>query len=245
MAQYTFNFTEAGWSPTSPYSFNFTKYINYVRNIWTDENYVYAATSDSLKIFDLDSGEQYAYITIAGGLNSVWASEDYVYLGTVYSGVKYITKTCISGTNLITCLADYSAPPDLTANEVRYIHGHAHGDGDFLVVCTASGVDTFGPEPYYHRHSYITTTAQKCFMTSNLEFYYTTVSSINRINRPFYNWVIPDESYTPGPDIRDIFVTVETSVSGSANTIFVATSSGVYVIDEGIDEIDIYYSSGN
>lgn len=219
-----------------------------LKQIWTDDSYVYVATTSGLDVIDLETEQYYDGAVYSGSINTVWASEDYVYVGTADDGIKYLSKTCISGGyNLETCLMDYSVEPDLTNNEVNYIHGYAHPTGDFLVACTISGVDTFGPSIYYHRHRYLMPGAIKCFMTSNLEFYYTTTGTISKINRPFYDWIVADKIFTQvssGSEIIDIFITVGTSVSGAANTIFIATSNGVYIIDEESEEVDIYYTAG-
>jgi len=68
-----------------------------LKQIWHDEDYVYAATSDGLNIIELESELSYAHVTYYDGFNSVWADDNNVYLATPASGVKYIDKTCISG----------------------------------------------------------------------------------------------------------------------------------------------------
>ena len=130
MAEYVFNFIEPGWSPSSPYVFDFTPPdLGILRQIWTDENYVYAATSAGLNIIELTSEQAYAHVIYSGGFNSVWADSDKVYVATPDDGVKIIKKTCISGSTILpyelsTCLVDYLNEPEIISNEVRYIHGN-------------------------------------------------------------------------------------------------------------------------
>ena len=89
-------------------------------------------------------------------------------------------------------------------------------------------------------------------MTSSGKFYYTVLSgsvwSINRVKSCLWDWYSPDYSYLSGGEIlasgieiNDIFVTELTASDYSNNTLFLATSSGVYVIDEGNLNYAIYY----
>jgi hypothetical protein len=71
--------------------------FTYLKQLWTDDTYVYAATTDGLNIIQLESERAYAHITYPGGFNSVWADSNYVYLATPSSGVAYFSKTCIDG----------------------------------------------------------------------------------------------------------------------------------------------------
>lgn len=231
---------------------DYTEYHNYVRNIWTDDNYVYAATAGGLNIIDLESEQRYAYVTYSGGTNCVWADGDNVYMATSDNGIIYLAKTTITGSIVSPIsLTDWAIfeKDGLTNSHVIYIHG----SGDHMVACTISGVDTFGPSTYYDRHQGFLAGAKKCFMLPNTGFYYTRYTNgewtINRIDRNNYNWTIPDKTYEQdnaildsGKDILDIFATQATSLVDYANTLFVATTSGVYVIDEGNEEVDIYYT---
>lgn len=205
-----------------------------------DENYVYAVTNSGLDLYDVVSEELYSYIDYSDGFTTVWASDSAVYLGTSSSGIKHLTKTCISGSvvspyDLSSCLNDYLNYPNITSDSITYIHGN---DGYFM-CCTDIGVDAI-----HDFRSYTTVSgARKCFMTSTGKFYYTVEESsewfVNRMNHSLCDWSEPDYSYITGSgilpageDINDIFITEETAEDGINNTLFVATSSGVYVIDE-------------
>lgn len=223
--------------------------------IWTDSSYVYAATSEGLKIYDITSESQYAYVTYSGGFNTVWANDGKVFVGTTDDGVKYINKTCISGSvgspyDLITCLNDFSDLTyyhELTSDDIRYIHG----SGDVLCVVTNSGVDVVKIDPQSYRSHSLVNNAKKSFMTGNKKFYYTvsgTEWALNRVDSCLCDWFVPDKSYTTGggilpagEKINDIFITENTASDGVSNTIFCATSSGVYIIDGGSDQYIIYY----
>lgn len=226
-----------------------------LKQIWTDETYVYAATTDGLNIIELESELAYAHITYSGGFNSVWANGNNVYLATPASGIKYIRKTCISGSTsspyeLITCLTDYLSEPDILSNQVRYLHG----SNGYMVISTASGINARGPNLYYQNAKTETKYARKVFTTSTGKFYYITYDGskwkVNIVNDMNSDWTDPDKIYevgsaliNSGVDILDIFVTEGTSYTGISNTIFIATTSGVYVIDEEEDAGDTYYTA--
>ena len=285
MAHQTFNFEDPGYVPGPPFIFSFSEEVEeacyaqwtdedeqwergpdlqwgecpdlftYLKQIWTDNTYVYAATTDGLNIVQLESEQAYAHITYKGGFNSVYADDTYVYLATPSSGVKYFPKTCISGSTddpyeLITCLSDYLKEPDILSNQVRYIHGN----NGHLIMSTASGVNYRGPDVYYQRAQHGTKLARKVFITPSGKIYYTTWDGskwrVNIKNADNQDWDTPDKFYETGTflinagvDILDIFVTEGTSETGAANTIFIATTSGIFVIDEGVDEGDTYYTA--
>ena len=95
-----------------------------IRQIWNDDYYVYAATAEGLDIIEIDSEQQYAYITYSGGFNSVWANDNNVYVATSDAGIKYINKTTITGSiitplDLINDLMNYAGYPTITSDYVR------------------------------------------------------------------------------------------------------------------------------
>lgn len=223
-----------------------------VRQVWTDSNYVYAATSEGLKIHQIISESEYAYIDYSDGFTSVWANNNKVFLGTTNSGVKYINKTCISGSistpyDLITCLNDLSGVTphfNLTSNSIIYLHGN----DDKLLVITSSGVDVIKMNPQSYKSSTTVSGINKGFMTSSGKFYYMDSTHLYVRNLPINDWTEPNQTYTVGSgifaagiELNDLFITEATASNNTDNTIFMATTSGVYVIDE-IDNIySIYY----
>lgn len=226
-----------------------------LKQIWTDDIYVYAATTDGLNIIELESESAYAHVTYSGGFISVWSDANKVYLATPEAGVKYINKPCISGSTispyeLITCLTDYLNEPDILSDQVRYLHGN----NGHMIFSTASGVNYRGADPYYQRAETGTKLARKVFITSSGKMYYVTWDGstwkINIKNADNQDWSTPDKTYETGSllinagvDILDIFVTEGTSDTGIANTIFIATTSGIFVIDEETEEGKTYYTA--
>jgi len=225
-----------------------------VYQVWTDSDYVFVATTSGLDIYDVnDDSDRYAYITYSG-FNTVWANDDKVFTGTTNSGVKYIDKTCISGSvgspyDLTTCLNDLSGLTyyhELTSDNILYIHG----SGDTLCMVTDSGVDVVKIDPQSYRSYTTISGAKKCFMASK-KLYYTVSGvewSLNRIDSCLGDWSVPDKSYMTGggilpagKKINDVFITESTASDGVSNTIFCATTSGVYIICEFTDSYNIYY----
>ena len=250
---YTFNFTGSytapTWSGTHYYDFNAGGFNN-VKQIWTDEDYVYAATLSGLNIIEIESEKKYAQLTYSGGFTTAWADTDKIYLGTINSGIKYINKTCISGSvitpvELDNCLRDY-VEQSLTSDEIKYMHGNNR----FLICCTSAGVDVIKKEPQGYRSYTTVSGTKKCFMTSTGKFYYSTISGtsweLNRVNIPLTDWTTPDYVYgdplIASNEITDMFVTEGTALDGVNNTVFCATVSGVYIINENDSSLKIYYT---
>lgn len=233
--------------PSNEWGFGDVGEDGHLYQICTDENYVYAATSSGLNIIDIEtesviSNEQsYAYTT-------VWANEDTIFLGTSENGIKSLDKSFIVQGEIYTGLTDYVSEPDITNNDVKYLHGNYHK----LMCCTISGVDIIGLDTHYITHTTITGGAEKCFAAENDKFYYTVLGInnqyIHRLDSNTRDWVTPDYTYTTGNDcltnvsgINDIYVTAGTSLDGSEyNTLFVVTDYGVHIIDEGTGVYAVY-----
>ena len=163
-------------------------------------------------------------------------------MGTTDSGILYIPTTTITGTNiyipqdLTSELAVYRQYPVILDNHVRDISAC----DDYECVVTVSGVDHFniGNSDSYDHSSGLTATAEKCFQTCRGRFYYTSGTKIVTIYTHQCDWtegtvgyeydstvsgtLLPEES-----QINDISV-----VEAAQNLIFVATSSGVAIIEE-------------
>lgn len=236
-----FSFTSTGYSPSST-TFDFTP-VDYYQ-IWTDDTYVYTALSTGLKIYEIESESEYAYIDYTGGFNTVWASTNRVFVGTSDAGIKYFNKTCISGStsspyDLVGCLGSFSELTyysTLTAHSIVYLHGY----GDVLGVVTTSGVDVVKIDPQSYRSFTTISGGRKCFMTAD-KFYYTLSDRVNRVDNIMGDWTTPSTAYvtgsgifTAGIEINDLYITND--------TIYTATTSGVYVIDENTQDYEIYYT---
>jgi hypothetical protein len=124
-----FNFTEGGYIPPSwsgsVYEFG-GSLSGQLKQIWTDNDYVYAATTSEFAIIEIESELKYAYATLP--CNTVWANEDKVFIGTT-SGIKWLYKTCISGStdnpyDISSCLNIYSLKHGSSGQNILYLHGY-------------------------------------------------------------------------------------------------------------------------
>ena len=148
-------------------------------------------------------------------------------------------------------MVDYTSPFGISSQNIRYIHGS--GD-DYLMCCTNLGVDVYYKKPTMYRSTATISGTRKCFITSTGKFYYTTVSGntwcLNRVDKPLWDWTAPDYAYVAGVNIlpanlgiNDIFVTENTASNTTDNTVFIATTSGVYVIDECNLDYNSYFTT--
>jgi len=229
-----------------------------VSSLYLDADYVYCTTVSGLDVYDIASEDLYAYIIYSGGFNAIWGNDDRIFIGTSAAGIKYVDKTCISGSlseavDVSSCLDDFSnltAYSALTSDYIRCLHGY----GDIVMAVTDSGVDIIKIDPQSYRSYTVVTDAYKGFMLSNDEFYYTISGSewsLNKVYTCLVDWSTPDYSWVTGSGvlassitINDIFITERTGSAGIGNTVYIATSSGVYVIDEDSDRYAVYYVEG-
>jgi len=219
--------------------------------IWTDNKYVYAATSSGLAIVDIELEQQISFATNREGYTTVWTDDEKILVGSS-RGIKVMDKENVGPEEVFLYLQDYARTPDITSEDVRYIHGNENK----LICCTAEGVDVFWRNSTGYRVYTELSGAKKCFATPNNYFYYTVSGTsvsgtppwyICRLNDVTSNWNEPDVTYTTGSGflvdaacLNDFYVTEHTSISGMNNTLFVATDAGVYVYDEGADRYAVY-----
>lgn len=223
-----------------------------VNQIYSDDMYLYAAFSTELRMYEIESEEYIAYTPYPNEINTVWCNDDYVFIGTMEDGIKYLEKTCISGSSLLPydlshCLKEFNELTDyyeLTSNNIRHIHGY----GDVMLVTTSSGVDVVKLGDRGYRSFTTISGIAKGFMTSAGKFYYFNPTTIYRVDSPLCDWVITDKEYVTGSgifrgwvEIKDIFITEKTSSDNVSNTIFAATTQGAYIIDEGTEDFAIYF----
>lgn len=224
-----------------------------LNQLYTDTIYVYAAHSAGLDIISIQSESPLCYVLMSSGFNSVVGNNDYVYLGTTSSGVYYFPKSIISGTEVFPEDISLSVLPLNTfylpsSQEIKSMSLYEYD----LAVITSVGIDIIGMAPGKEFKSSTTVSdATKSFLTSKKEIYYLNNSdtwSLNKVTPYLCDWETPNTIYTVGDSffidgigLNDLFVTENTSFNGVDNTVFVATTSGVYVYDEGItNAVDIY-----
>jgi hypothetical protein len=222
-----------------------------LNQIWTDNKYVYAATTSGLDIISIETELRQVFVTNTNGYSSVWSDNEEIFIGS-NRGIKFFNQSSVEIEDVFTLLSDYVLEPDINNNNVRYLHGNINR----LICCTAAGIDIIRRDTHYITHTNISG-ATKCFVTPNYNYYYYTVSGtaisgvapwyLCRLNDNTSDWATPDIMYTtnsgflvPSTCINDFYVTEHTSTSGINNTLFIATDIGVYVYDEGSAEYSFF-----
>lgn len=231
-------------------------YIGLLRAIHTDSTYVYAAYSNGLIIIDISTEKKIAYIDFTYGFTTVCGDDTAIYLGTSYDGVFCLEKSSVFGS--------YTDQQDLSdklfSADLRFPLQssnilHLFVESNNLSIVTVEGVDIINFSDQGYR-SYLTLPGvTKSFLTSKKELYYISYTDawrLNKINTVLCDWQSPDLSYESGKSfmsdevtINDVFVTENTSKLDNFNTLFIATSDGCYIYDEGTKECEIYYNKGH
>ena len=199
-------------------------------NVWTNDPFIYKATTSGINIYELETTSLLNFIDHYN-TSCVWANDDYMYVSTTISGIYRCEASTVTGT---VNLEQYKQYPEITNNYVYYIHG----GGDYFCATTESGVDHY--DFTTGSGIYITLSGvSKCFQTEQGGFYYAynpsgEDSELHVVYDNTSNWNIETVGYiyTIGNSINDIYVAEKTSRYGDGNILFIATSSGVTVIEE-------------
>lgn len=216
--------------------------------VFTKNNYVYAAVQKGIEIFDLTTNASIYIREVPNTrITTIWGNDTTLFFGGI-GGLFYIDYENLHN--------DYenstiSGSFSLKSNTVNYIHGK----NKELLVTTSSGVEYFNwsSNPTIKSSTYIEN-AGKCFLTSDAAYYFTnTVVSgesywtLNKKQNLITDWAQPTKTFSTGDTftlstaLTDIYVTEKTTINGN-NTIFCATTSGIYVIDEDENKKAIYYT---
>jgi hypothetical protein len=195
----------------------------------------------------------YIHSSVPSGITSSHVNDKYLFYSTTYTGINY---ACISGINDINDNINYSSHvynfasyPNITANHTKYIHCN----NNYIICCTLSGIDCYDITTTSGYRYYTTFSgAQKCFVLNN-DAYYTTQSgnyeSVVIIKDITNNWDTPYKIYDNtglntfeyNIKIKDLFV----KYGEDYNTIYCATSSGVYEVNEDTGAANIYNIENN
>lgn len=220
---------------------------NKIHQIFSKDEYVYAAIGKGLAVYDMNTEAVLATLEIPNTLSkTIWGNETTLYLGTSF-GLFEI--------DYVTLHADYN---NITLKESTFIENkdinYVHGENNSLLVATTSGLEYFNwsGNPTIKSKTYIENLS-KCYLANGVAYYIntTTVSgetiwNLNRKNNLITDWENPTFTYSSGDTfvmgvaLNDIYVTKQTTKNKN-NTIFCATTSGIYVIDEDNNEKAIYY----
>lgn len=257
----TFTFLDPGYEPKiwQGEHYIFPRISPNIHQVYVDKDYIYTANNFGVDIFDIASELVYATIKTASGYITIAGDDDYIYLGTTGSGTKKLLKTNISGSvvspyNLSAYVTNYLTFPYIESNNINYISVAGHYTG--LILASGTKVASIKDEPQGYYSS--TTmppgnTATKCHITSDGYIYYiVTTSGESMVSKAkgSSNWTPPLKSYVTGGGVlasgivpRDIYVTEGTASDGTSNTLFIATTSGAYIVDESSEKFAVYYTS--
>jgi len=183
-------------------------------NIWSTEDYIYQSTLSGVNVYDSETEAMIWLVGYAAGVNSVWADDTYVYLGTTDSGVYRCTISTISG---VQDTHQYLSEPDITNNVVNYVHGA----DDYICVSTVSGVDHINMDTSARSYTDLDYGSSKCFQTSTGRFYY-----LQDDDMPS-NWQYRRTVKLPQPTIKNDTVYVELPYSTYDNQGYGVPASGV------------------
>lgn len=216
--------------------------------VFTKNDYVYAAVQKGIEIFDLNTNASLYIREVPNTrITTIWGNNTTLFFGGI-GGLFYI--------DYINLHADYenatiSGSFTLKSQVVKYIHGKETA----LLVTTSSGVEYFNwsNNPTIKSRTYIENSG-KCFLTTDAAYYFTntTISgepywTLNKKQNLITDWEQPTKTFNTGDTftlstaLTDIYVTEGTTLNGN-NTIFCATTSGIYVIDEDENKKVIYYT---
>ena len=157
-------------------------------------------------------------------INSVWANNDYLYIGTTNSGVIWSPMSSISGA-VYDNFSVYKAYPDVYNNHVNYIHGA----GNYLCVATTSGVNIIDLTTNSGVYANASIVASKCYQVEDRTSYYIYDDKLNTVynDDSTYLYQGGDNIIPTVSGINDVYVVNETK-----NVIFLATTAGTVVIEE-------------
>lgn len=199
-------------------------------NVWTNDPFVYKSTISGVKVYDLETVSLLNFIDL-GYTSSVWADDNYVYTATSVSGIYRCSTSTVTGT---VNLEPYKQYPEITSNCVYCIHGC----GNYLCAVTESGVNHYNLTTDSGIYTSLSGVG-KCFQTAQGEFYYAynpieADKELHVVYDNTNNWTVETVgySYIIENHINDLYVAEGTSRYNNGNMIFLATSSGVVVMEE-------------
>lgn len=158
---------------------------------------IYRSTTSGVAVHDIVTCSQTEFIPYTGGINSVWASDSYLYAATSDNGIVYCN---VSSPYIFSSFKSY---PDISSDNVRYLNGK----GDYLCAVTTSGVDSINVLSDSINSRFITT-ATKCVQMSNGEFYYVTNDFVpaDNLKAPLFDWRYVFKIELSGPITKNDYI---------------------------------------
>jgi len=218
-------------------------YSDLIKDIIVEKKYVFTLSSSSVSIYDREQNERVGLILKPENqmiFNSFCVNKSQIYVGTS-DGIYSIPKSCVS--RQVFELKPLLMLSTLGGKNIKYVTCNHINSVDYLVASHEGGLSYITNDgEYVSNFSAADTTPGDVYLTSGGQIYYGHgvnglyfISSPNR--GPNLNLSIPLVDYLysslPSKTVIDLAVS-ENSISGTKNTIFVATSSGVSIISESL-----------
>lgn len=192
-------------------------------NIWTSGDFIFKTTVSGINVYDLTTELFLGTISYLNA-SSVWANNDYLYIGTTNSGVIRSPMSSISG-SVYGDLSIYKTYPDVNSENVNY----THGEDNYLCIATISGAHIFNLTTNSGIYTNTSIVADKCHQMVDRTSYYIYDNKLRTVYSDDSTYlyeagagIIPTVS-----GINDLYV-----VDGVNNVIFLATTDGVVMIEE-------------
>jgi hypothetical protein len=159
------------------------------QNVWSHGDYIYHTAPSGIDVYDSTASTKVSFISLASVPSSVWANDDYVFMGTTTAGIYNASVATISGSAVVTGTV-YRAAPNLTADNVIYLHGA----GDYLCASTESGVDRYsiasGTRIYTEDAD-----IKKCYQIPDGTLYYIESSAFVNVDENEFGGAVRDWTY--------------------------------------------------
>jgi hypothetical protein len=218
-----------------------------LKQIFVKDSFVYAAVTSGLEIFDINTGVSLFLKKITSiRTHTLWGNDETLFLGGEGKLLKIAFSDLHTDYNSSVITESYL----LSSETINYIHGKNKA----LLIATDVGVEYINWEGLQTiRSSTVIENVSKCFLTNNAAYYINTATVsgvttayLNKKQTLVYDWILPTivygaEVFGVGNILTDMYIT-ENTASNGGNTIFCATTSGIYVIDEDSNYKNIYYT---
>ena len=191
-------------------------------NIWTNGNFIFKSTASGINVYDFTTELLLGAINYLNA-SSIWANNEYLYIGTTDSGILDSPMSSISG-GIYDDLDIYKDYPFIE-NHVNYIHGA----GNYLSISTISGVHIFNTSTDIEVYFSDSIVAEKCHQLADRTSYYIYEDKLETVynDDTTHTYQSGDGIIPTISGMNDLYV-----VSGTKNLILLGTTAGAVMIEE-------------
>lgn len=222
-----------------------------LRQVYLDGLFIYTLTVDGCSIFNFDTGVKIAYINYTGGFTAIYITDMFIYFGTSSGGLKYCFKDIIIDNGYVTNLSSSLKAHDFYYNSEGLFIKYIHGSVNTIVVTTELGISVINNSLLSFKSLCLYNNVQQCWLTSKLQLYYIVIENtqfyIYKLNSIKCDWTYNSTVslcggiFLPsGTSITDFYVTENTAIDKYGDTIFIATTNGVYIVDTFLNMATLY-----